>query len=151
LEAIKTKRELLKWAKESLGIEPKQAVDIIKRNGFDGRFDARSMQDYIAILTVHSEKVAIAIERAACTNIVEPILNCPVCGAVVARRQDRDGMFGSVYGWACPTVGHWAEWNWRSVKEWMTRGKDDTREDEEGSTARDEHGEGGDGSGPSDG
>lgn len=106
------------YAHKQLGLEPKIAAEIIKNNDLGGPFDARKVNDYLAVLTSHSEKLASIIKKVAETPRVEPIEECPVCGAETYRRRDRDGFLHAEYGWQCSeVVGHFVEWQFRYLKE----------------------------------
>ena len=112
---------------QELGVQPKEAVEILKRNHINERYTPENHKKYLGIITAHAKGLEklIRVANHLPDNFV-PIDNCPVCGMAVERDYQRDGSLGAQHGWKCTNpeqtpVSHFVWARLENIRPWMQR------------------------------
>ena len=113
---------------QELGVQPKEAVEILKRNGINERYTQENHKKYLGIITAHAQMlhqlIGVANKQRDAMVIMDP---CPICGMPVENWHDMDGLFGGGYGWRCtnPEQGlghnHFFQYRLEKIRPWMQR------------------------------
>jgi hypothetical protein len=112
---------------QELGVQPEEAVSILKRNHINERYTPENHKKYLGIITSHAKGLEklLRIANHLPDNFI-PLDNCPVCGMSVERDYDRDGSLRAQHGWKCSNpeqvpVSHFIWARLERIRPWMQR------------------------------